>query len=329
MTRPRLNETSGYSAQTVEKVERLLELLTEINGHPYLASRLRLHGGTALNVFHMSMPRLSVDADLTYVGQVEREAYEAERPVLEKAVHDLGTRMGYQVTTSAKVEHSGRTFKLRYRYGDQPDLVKVDLIYLNRAPLLPAEKATCSACMPEVGVATLALPELIAGKTKALFDRLAIRDLYDVHRIQTSGLVMQAEGSEESRRLQRRVRIYYASLSTRFPCPIDESIARRFSERGEDIKADLYPVLNASDRPTLEQMIQNVASFICEHVAPVEPDEVEYLRRLDEESDYAPQLLFADWPDVLARAQASPAAAWKVTNLQNRLAPPASDYPEW
>lgn len=329
MTRPRLNETSGYSAQTVEKVERLLELLTEINGHPYLAPRLRLHGGTALNVFHMSMPRLSVDADLTYIGQVGLTEYEAERPILEKAMHDLGTDMGYQVTTSEKVEHSGRTYKLRYRYGDQRDLIKVDLVYLNRAPLLPAEKATCSACVPEVSVATLALPELIAGKTKALFDRLAIRDLYDVHRIQTNGLVSRLEDGEESHRLHRRVRIYYASLSTRFPCPIDESIAQRFLERGEDIEVDLYPVLNVTDRPTLEQMIQDAGSFIRDHVAPVEPDEAEYLRRLDEDSDYSPQLLFADWPDVLARAQASPAAAWKVRNLQNRPAPPPSDYPEW
>lgn len=328
--RPSLIDTAGYPPQTVEKVERLLELLVEVGGHPYLAPRVRLHGGTALNVFHLSMPRLSVDADLTYMGQVALKDYEAERPVLEAAMAELGTRLGYRVTTSEKIEHSGRTYKFRYRYGDQADLVKVDLIYLNRAPLLPAETATCSACSPEVGVTTLALAELVAGKTKALFDRLAIRDLYDIHRIQTSGLpIDMAGGDTEVYRLQRRVRLYYASLSTRFPCPVDATIAERFASRHEDIGTDLYPVLNVADRPTLDEMIGSASRFIVDHVTPKEDDEEEYLRRLDQESEYSPDLLFSAWPDVLDRAVASPAAAWKVGNLKKRPEPAPSDYPEW
>jgi len=328
--RPSLAETAGYPPQTVEKVERLLELLGEVNSHPYLRPRLRLHGGTALNVFHLSMPRLSVDADLTYMGKVALEDYVAERPVLEAAVAELGARLGYNVTASDKVEHSGRTFKLRYRYGDQGDLVKVDLIYLNRAPLLETETVVCTACSPEVEVATLALPELVARKTKALFDRLAIRDLYDVHRIQTSGLpVGMAFGDQELYRLQRRVRLYYASMSTRFPCPLDATIAERFAKRNEDIEADLYPVLNIQDRPGLGEMIENASRFIVAHVAPKEEDEEEYLRRLDLGSDYVPELLFSPWPRVLRQAQLSPAAAWKVQNLKKRPEPPQSDYPEW
>ncbi len=330
MTRPSLIDTASYPAQTVEKVERLLELLVEIGGHPLLGPRLRLHGGTALNVFHLSMPRLSVDADLTYVGRVPLEEYEEERPALEVAVAELGRALGYDVTTSDKVEHSGRTLKLRYRYRGQRDLIKVDLIYLNRSPLLPAEGAVCTACSPQVTVSTLALPELVAGKTKALFDRVAIRDLYDIHRIQTSGLPRaMAAGNDDLYRLQRRVRLYYVSLSSRYPCLIDATIAERFAERHEDIQADLYPVLNLGDRPTLDEMIGDAALYLVEHVAPKEDDEFEYLRRLDVESAYAPELLFSAWPDVLERALVSPAAMWKVQNLGNRPAPAPRDYPEW
>ena len=32
-----------------------------------------LHGGTAINLFHHNMPRLSVDIDLTYVDNINRE----------------------------------------------------------------------------------------------------------------------------------------------------------------------------------------------------------------------------------------------------------------
>jgi hypothetical protein len=328
--RPALLDTAGYQPQTVEKVERLLELLAEVGAHPYLGTRLRLHGGTALNVFHLSMPRLSVDADLTYVGRVPKAEYEAERPLVERAMTDLGKSLGYNVTTSDKVEHSGRTLKLRYRYGDQRDLVKVDLIYLNRSPLLGPETATCMACSPETSVTTLALPELIAGKTKALFDRPAIRDLYDIHRIQSGGLPAAVAGGDfELYRLQRRVRIYYVSLSMPFPCPLNGAVVDKFASRARDLKAELYPVLHAGDRPTLETMMNNAASYIDEHVAPKEEEEEEYLRLLGEESVYHPQLLFAGWPDVLERAKLSPAAAWKVENLKKRPAEPPSDYPEW
>ena len=207
---------------------------------------------------------------------------------------------------------------------------KVDLIYLNRSPLLPAEAAPCKACSPEVTVTTLALPELVAGKTKALFDRLAIRDLYDIHRVQLSGLPMSmAAGDDDVYRLQRRVRLYYTSLSSRFPCPIDATIAERFADRHEALETDLYPVLNVDDRPTLDEMIGNAARYLIDHVAPKEEDEEEYLRRLGEESVYSPALLFSAWPDVLERARVSPAASWKVQNLRNRPAPAPSEYPEW
>ncbi len=328
--RPALFVTAGYQPQTAEKVERLLELLTEIGGHPYLGPRLRLHGGTALNVFHLGMPRLSVDADLTYVGQVTKNGLENERLELERALAELAKRMGYTVSTSGKVQHAGRTFKLRYRYGDQRDLVKVDLIYLNRTPLLDFERATCAACSPQTSVMTLALPELIAGKTKALFDRLAVRDLYDLYRIQTDGLpLIMANGDSDLYRLQRRVRIYYASLSQPFPCPIDGEITQKFANRTDDVGRDLYPVLHVDDRPSLNTMMQSVSQYIDEHVAPQDADESEYLARMSETSTYDPDLLFAAWPEVLERAIISPAAQWKVNNLLKRPAEPENDYPEW
>lgn len=328
--RPNLIDTSGYQPQTVEKVERLLELLAELGGHPFLGPRARLHGGTALNIFHLGMPRLSVDADLTYVGQVTKEGLEAERPEMERAITELATRLGYTVSTSSKVEHSGRTFKLRYGYGDQRDLIKVDLIYLNRSPLLDYESATCRACSPETSVMTLALPEIVAGKTKALFDRPAVRDLYDVYRIQSDGLPMSMAASDvDVYRLQRRVRIYYASLSMPFPCPIDASVGQKFASRRAEVESELYPVLNIDDRPTLEAMIESAGRYIDEHVAPRDDEEKEYLRLLDEASQYVPSLLFSSWPSVLKRAEASPAAEWKVQNLRKRPAEPEGDYPEW
>jgi len=50
------------------------------------------------------------------------------------------------------------------------------------------------------------------------------------------------------------------------------------------------------------------------------PDEAEYLRLLDHEAYYRPELLFEPWPDVLERARLDPVTKWKVGNLAKRLA---------
>ena len=39
--------------------------------------------------------------------------------------------------------------------------------------------------------------------------------------------------------------------------------------------------------------------------------------------------VFSPWPEVLARAEASPATAWKVLNLEKRPDAVVDDYPEW
>ena len=51
------------------QVELLLRIIPEL----YNISELAMHGGTAINLFHHDMPRLSVDIDLTYIPFDTRE----------------------------------------------------------------------------------------------------------------------------------------------------------------------------------------------------------------------------------------------------------------
>jgi predicted nucleotidyltransferase component of viral defense system len=171
VTRPILSVPRGFDPPVVEKVERLLEMLDAIANNPYLKSRLILHGGTALNVFHADMPRLSVDIDLAYVGSQAVEGMRQERPRVDGEVRALAARLGY-AARSLHNEHSGQSYRLRY----DADSIKVDVSYLARVPLLEPVMLTCSRCRPTVAFATLQLPELIAGKVSALVDRTAPRD---------------------------------------------------------------------------------------------------------------------------------------------------------
>ena len=54
--RPLLSTASSFTAPTVDKVERLLEVLAALRDDPLLGSVFVLHGGTALNVFSGELP---------------------------------------------------------------------------------------------------------------------------------------------------------------------------------------------------------------------------------------------------------------------------------
>ncbi|MBE3135182.1 MAG: nucleotidyl transferase AbiEii/AbiGii toxin family protein, partial [Acidobacteria bacterium] len=77
---------TGFGAELLEKVFRLMALLDALNSHPFLKTRIALKGGTALNLFHFDVPRLSVDIDLNYLGAVDRDTMLAEKPKAEQAV---------------------------------------------------------------------------------------------------------------------------------------------------------------------------------------------------------------------------------------------------
>jgi hypothetical protein len=57
----RLAAESGYREEIVEKVLYLSAILRQLARHPDLEGAWALKGGTALNLFFLDVPRLSVD----------------------------------------------------------------------------------------------------------------------------------------------------------------------------------------------------------------------------------------------------------------------------
>lgn len=58
----------GARVDITERVVRLLGILERLTTHELTRDRWVLKGGTALNVFHFDVPRLSVDLDLNFLG---------------------------------------------------------------------------------------------------------------------------------------------------------------------------------------------------------------------------------------------------------------------
>ena len=298
----------GFPPQTAEKVGRLLDLLDELGEHPMLRGKLALHGGTAINLFMLDIPRLSVDIDLSYVGALGRDAMLEDRPLVERSIAEVARSQGYSVS-GGEGGHAGRTFVLGYSSQFGPDHVKVDCIYMNRSPLLPLE-ARETPIRPGARVVTFADAELAGGKVKAFFDRVKVRDLYDVCNL---GRVLERL-PEGGRAAAHEAVLFYASLSASFPHGF-ASRPDRFIGKESELEAQLLPMLRLADaEPTLDELVEESRAFIDSWIMPWTDGEREYLDRFAA-GDFAPSLLFAD-PSMAEAALASPEAQWKLKNLK-------------
>lgn len=282
-----------FDPRTVDKVNRLLDLLEELERHPSLGGKLALHGGTAINLFVLGIPRLSVDIDISYIGEAAMEKAFAERPAIEAGIEAVARALGY-VPEPSKGDHAGRTFLLRYNGDWGVDHVKIDCVYMNRSPITaPVMRET--PVRPGTKVRTFSDAELAGGKVKALFDRVKVRDLYDVSNLQDACENLPPD----DRLLVHQVLLYYASLSARFPYGFSNRL-QRFAGRQGELRDQLYPMLRLSvPKPTLDELMTDADGFIANWVEPQTDDEREYLERFAR-GDYHPELLFCDAHIVMA-----------------------------
>lgn len=184
-TLQRIAAETRLPAATLEKVLRLLDVLQAIAEDRHLSTRVALKGGTALNVFHLRLERLSVDIDLNYVGAVEKAAMEADRPLVDAALLSLLEGQGYQVRRQPP-GHAGGKWVARYSSAlGGGASIEVDLNYMARGPLfgIQTRSSTSLGGVVATGIPVLDLHEVVAGKLVALLDRRAARDLFDARRI--------------------------------------------------------------------------------------------------------------------------------------------------
>src|SRR3546814_2061680 len=124
-----------FQPATLERVIRLLDILDAIAADSLIAPRVALKGGTALNVFHAALDRLSVDIDLNYVGAVDKARMDEDRPGLEDRILRLMESKGYSPRREP-AEHAGGKWIFRYAsvLGGAGS-IEIDINYLFRTPL--------------------------------------------------------------------------------------------------------------------------------------------------------------------------------------------------
>jgi len=303
---------NGFQAEPFEKVVHLLDLLDAIIGHPFLADRLVLKGGTALNIFLYDLPRLSMDIDLNYIGALDREIMLAERPRVEEAIQAACERQGLRVRRVPR-EHAGGKWRLSYdrAKGDTGSL-ELDLNFLLRTPLWPPVRMDSPALL-EIAAQNIPLldkHELAAGKLSALFSRSSSRDMFDVSRILT--------GTDLDDRKLRLGFVAYGAMSSRDWRTVSmEDIGLE----PDEVKRRLLPLLRSGYIPERGDVTAWSSRLIeqCRHslsrILPFEPGEREFLERINGHGEIRPDLITDD-SEMQELLAAHPALQWKALNVR-------------
>lgn len=299
---------TGFDGLNLEKVIRLKQLLVEFHNHPFLHGKLVLKGGTAINLFYLTLARLSVDIDLNYIGELDRERMLRGRVEVAKSVEQISLALGYKVQRGTD-EHALIEWYLGFQnHAGTFDQIQVEINFLMRACVFPPKVRPAMPIADEKSCefSVLAVEELFAGKIKAMIQRQHPRDLYDLYRFVKTGPAHEAD-------LLRKSAVLFSSTMDRDFRAYD---LKRFTIDAEGIQRLLYPLLKAEDRPTGAEMFA-VAEPLLKDVLD-HNRENDFLEQMAA-GKYTPELLFPEHPDIVERIRQHPALLWKARNVADYL----------
>jgi predicted nucleotidyltransferase component of viral defense system len=201
---------------------------------------MALKGGTALNLFVLGLPRLSVDIDLNHVGCSDRATMLAERPRVDQALQQVAGRMGLTVKR-APTEHAGGKWRLTYATAlGRQGSVELDVNFMLRTPLWPATPRDSHPIGGDKATQVLVVDEheLAAGKLAALVARSASRDVFDAREL------LQRPGLDRTR-LRLGFVVYGGMNRVDWRTITVESI----HTTANDVDTQLVPMLRTDVRP--------------------------------------------------------------------------------
>ena len=298
----------NFIRDNMEKVVRLCTLLEYINTDPLLADHLVLKGGTAINLLVMPLPRLSVDIDLDFTENCDRSAMLRYRKAISEKLQSFAYASGYRLSPNSKHPFSVDSWVFQYtNVIGNLDNIKVEINYSMRCHFLPTEaKPIKLRGFENVNVRTLALVELYASKIKALLERGAARDLFDVHNMIQCQVI-----SDEQRSLLRKGVVVYSAVGGNAKPEGTYSLQTIERLQFKQIRSTLLPVLKKGAFYDLETVKHEVCSY-HEDLMHLTDKERLFIERFGN-SDYQPELLFED-REIVDRIAQHPMALWKTQN---------------
>ena len=296
----------NFIRDNVEKVIRLGDILKFINNEPILSQNLVLKGGTAINLLIMPVPRLSVDIDLDFTEDCDRPTMLRQRKSITTILQSYLFSNGYRLMPRSKSPFSVDSWIFQYTNTiGNLDNIKVEINYSMRCHLLPTENRFIQLPIyADVSVRTLSLVELYASKIKALLERGAARDLFDVHNMIQSNLI-----TDSQKQLLRTCVVFYAVVGGNAE-PSDEFSMQAIEYlQFKQIRATLFPVLKKGTFYDLEAVKKNVCAYLKDLMVLSDAERL-FIKQFIA-GEYKPELLF-DEMEIVERVRNHPMAIWKT-----------------
>lgn len=298
---------TGFIRDNLEKVFRLCDILQFLNSNSATMEYLALKGGTAINLTVFNMPRLSVDIDLDFSKECSRNEMLETRAIINENILNFMFSQGYALSPNTKNPYSLDSWVFYFQNtGGNKDNIKIEINFSMRNHILPIirKKVNVEFLQFADELTTLSTLELFGGKIKALIERSAPRDLYDVYNMINYKIIQPEEQD-----LLRKIILFYLVLSAKKQVETHfnfESINRLKYNR---IRANLVPALRKNEKFNFEAAKAIVEEYLSKLMILTD-NEAQFAEKFNR-GIYQPDLLFSD-DEILERIKEHPMAVWKT-----------------
>jgi hypothetical protein len=180
-------DISPYSETIKEKIERISNILVQMNKVHLLKNHLSFYGGTALNFLYLNTPRLSVDLDFNY-RQIDERDWGDVRDDIDRETKRILYDLGYY-KEDIKIQPTYNLCRFYIRYINAKgvkDSIKIETGYMRRIPILKSDtfmEFVHPISDHHIDIKTPLKEELFANKFCTLFSResTSARDIYDAY----------------------------------------------------------------------------------------------------------------------------------------------------
>lgn len=309
----RVAADTGFPEETIEKALRLLGVLKALSEVRGLEGKFALKGGTALNLFFLRLPRLSVDIDLNYLGRVERDGMTADRPRVEQAVEGVCRREGF-LPRRIPDAHAGGKWRMAYSdVRGRNSHLAIDLNFMLRTPLWPPERLDSQVLghMQARGIPVVERHELAGAKLVALLARHASRDLFDAVE-----LLRRDDWDWE------RLRLAFLAYGAWNRRDWREVSLDDIQFEAQELRSNLLPVLawnrvpDKADLPAWSAALVDECRERMARLLPLPPEHSEFVTRLNDHGEILPELVTQD-VEMGDTLRAHPMMNWKAANVRD------------
>jgi predicted nucleotidyltransferase component of viral defense system len=301
---------TGFQMDTLEKTIRLYYVLKDICKISLLRDSLTLKGGTAINLIHFNLPRLSVDIDMDLTKTGKMQDLLSLRREIKDTFADMLCSQGYTLGKRGKEIHVLDQWTFDYHsIGGNNDHIKIDLNYGARNHIFPIEnKEVKIGIVSDAGIniSTLHPCELFASKINALIERATVRDLFDVYNLSKSTLLSSLEEKE----MLRKSIVFYQSIGGEGRAKKEIDLHKIMKIEPSTIRSQLVPLLPSGKKYfPIEEAKENTMQYL-KSILTLTPKEREYMENFSN-NIYKPELLFQN-SEILERIAEHPMVIWKI-----------------